>query len=39
MLDRTENTVKFHVKNIFAKLKVTRRMQAVTVAKALNLIE
>ncbi len=39
VLDRTENTVKFHVKNIFAKLKVTRRMQAVTVAKALKLIE
>ncbi len=39
VLDRTENTVKFHVKNIFAKLKVTRRMQAVTSAKALKLIE
>ena len=39
VLDRTENTVKFHVKNIFAKLKVTRRMQAVTAAKALKLIE
>ncbi len=39
VLDRTENTVKFHVKNIFAKLKVTRRMQAVTAAKALRLIE
>ncbi|MYH14587.1 MAG: hypothetical protein F4149_05375 [Gammaproteobacteria bacterium] len=39
VLDRTENTVKFHVKNIFAKLNVTRRMQAVTAAKALKLIE
>lgn len=39
VLDRTENTVKFHVKNIFTKLKVTRRMQAVTAAKALRLIE
>ena len=38
-LYRTENTVKFHVKNIFAKLNVTRRMQAVTAAKALKLIE
>ena len=38
-LDRTENTVKFHVKNIFTKLQVTRRVQAMVAAKSLNLLE
>ena len=38
-LNMTENTVKFHLKNIFAKLGVTRRMQAITKAKDLKIIE
>lgn len=38
-LDMTENTVKFHLKNIFNKLKVTKRMQAVSVAKEQQLID
>jgi LuxR family maltose regulon positive regulatory protein len=32
-LDMTENTVKFHLKNIFAKLKVERRAQAIARAR------
>jgi LuxR family maltose regulon positive regulatory protein len=32
-LDMTENTVKFHLKNIFAKLKVERRTQAIAWAR------
>ena len=38
-LDMTDNTVKFHLKNIFSKLKVTRRIQAVSVAKERQLID
>ncbi len=38
-LDMTENTVKFHLKNIFAKLNVSRRLQAVTAARQRNLID
>lgn len=38
-LDMTDNTVKFHLKNIFSKLKVTRRIQAVSVAKEQQLID
>ena len=34
-LDMTEHTVKFHLKHIFAKLKVERRGQAI--ARALEL--
>lgn len=37
-LDMTENTVKFHLKNVFSKLKVSRRVQAVTTARELDLI-
>jgi LuxR family transcriptional regulator, maltose regulon positive regulatory protein len=36
-LDMTEHTVKFHLKNIFAKLKVERRGQAIAVARELGL--
>jgi len=32
-LDMTENTVKFHLKNIFVKLKVERRAQAIARAR------
>lgn len=35
----TAETVKSHVRNIFSKLKVDRRMKAVAVAKTLNLLE
>lgn len=38
-LDMTDNTVKFHLKNIFHKLKVSRRIQAVAVAKEQQLID
>lgn len=37
--DLTENTVKFHLKNIFAKLNVSRRGQAIAVARELELID
>ena len=37
-LDMTENTVKFHLKNIFAKLEVNKRMLAVSVGRQLGLI-
>lgn len=37
-LDMTENTVKFHLKNIFAKLGVDKRTQAVSVARRMNLL-
>jgi LuxR family maltose regulon positive regulatory protein len=36
-LDMTEHTVKFHLKNIFAKLKVERRGQAIAMARELGL--
>ena len=36
-LDMTEHTAKFHLKNIFAKLKVERRTQAIAKARELGL--
>jgi LuxR family maltose regulon positive regulatory protein len=36
-LDMTEHTVKFHLKNIFGKLKVERRTQAIARARELGL--
>lgn len=38
LLDMTEHTVKFHLKNIFAKLGAERRTEAVARAKELSLI-
>lgn len=38
LLDMTEHTVKFHLKNIFAKLGAERRTEAVARAKLLKLI-
>lgn len=38
-LELTENTVKFHLKNVFSKLSVNRRTQAIAEARRLNLIE
>lgn len=38
VLDMTENTVKFHLKNIFIKLNVTNRVMAVSVGRHLGLI-
>ncbi|MBY8821785.1 LuxR C-terminal-related transcriptional regulator [Sphingomonas colocasiae] len=38
LLDMTEHTVKFHLKNLFAKLDVARRTQAVARARELGLI-
>lgn len=37
-LDLTEHTVKFHLKNIFTKLKVERRNEAIAAARRLNLV-
>ena len=37
-LELTENTVKFHLKKIFAKLKVKRRTQAIARARELGLL-
>ena len=37
-LDMTENTVKFHLKNIFTKLDVNKRMLAVSTGRSLRLI-
>ncbi|MEX1148099.1 MAG: LuxR C-terminal-related transcriptional regulator [Sphingomonadales bacterium] len=37
-LDMTENTVKFHLKNIYAKLGVEKRGMAVAEARRLNLV-
>ena len=37
-LDMTENTVKFHLKNIFTKLDVNKRMLAVAAGRNLRLI-
>ena len=37
-LDMTENTVKFHLKNIFSKLGVDKRMRAVAVAHERGLV-
>jgi LuxR family maltose regulon positive regulatory protein len=34
----TENTVKFHLKNIFVKLGVDKRSHAISVARRLNLL-
>ena len=38
-LSVTEDTVKYHLKNIYRKLSVTRRTGALNVAKELGLIE
>jgi ATP/maltotriose-dependent transcriptional regulator MalT len=38
-LEITINTVKGHVKNIYTKLGVNRRLQAVTKAKALKILK
>ena len=38
LLDMTEHTVKFHLKNVFSKLGAERRTDAVARAKQLNLI-
>ena len=38
-LELTENTVKFHLKNLFSKLGVNRRAQAAAEARRLGLIE
>ena len=38
VLDMTENTVKFHLKNIYAKMGVEKRAQAVAEARARDLI-
>jgi len=38
-LELTENTVKFHLKNVFSKLSVNRRTQAIAEARRMNLIE
>jgi LuxR family maltose regulon positive regulatory protein len=38
LLDMTEHTVKFHLKNVFAKLDVARRTQAVARARELGVI-
>jgi len=37
-LDMTINTVKTHIKNIYGKLQVNRRVQAVAKAKKLNIV-
>lgn len=37
-LDMTINTVKTHIKNIYGKLQVNRRVQAVGKAKKLNIV-
>jgi LuxR family transcriptional regulator, maltose regulon positive regulatory protein len=38
VLAMSENTVKFHLKQIFAKLKVDNRLSAVTAAQKLGLL-
>ena len=38
MLDMTENTVKFHLKNIFKKLEVDNRIRAVSAGQEIGLI-
>lgn len=35
----TENTIKYHLKNIYGKLQVTNRLQALIAARDLGLIE
>ena len=37
-IDVSESTVRFHLRNIFVKLQVKSRLQAVTVARRKNLI-
>lgn len=38
ILELTENTVKFHLKNIYSKLSVSRRTQAINEARRLKII-
>lgn len=38
-LDLTENTIKFHLKSVYRKLKVNRRTQAIAIANELGLLD
>ena len=38
-LELTENTIKFHMKNIFSKLGVKKRVQAISAARDLGLLD
>jgi len=38
-LDLTENTIKFHLKSVYRKLKVNRRTQAIAIANELGILD